>query len=99
MYNKKNWMNILEEKTVEKVIIEKVLLRLTNNNCSPPCSGGSGYAKHQSGFALCGVLSPPHLGRGTFASQSPYSGWQNVSYLERYVTFSLKMQKSNKENM
>ena len=28
----------------------------TNNNCSPPCSGGSGSAKHRSGFALCCIL-------------------------------------------
>jgi len=30
--------------------------RLTNGNCSPPCSGGSGSAKHRSGYALCGIL-------------------------------------------
>jgi len=30
--------------------------RLTNGNCSPPCSDGSGSAKHRSGCALCGVL-------------------------------------------
>jgi len=31
-------------------------LRITNSNCSPPCSGGSGSAKPQSGVALCAVL-------------------------------------------
>ena len=30
--------------------------RITNGNCSPPCSGGSGSAKHQSGCALGGIL-------------------------------------------
>jgi len=30
-----------------------------------------GSEKPQSGYALCAVLSPPHLGQGTFASQSP----------------------------
>jgi len=30
--------------------------RITNGNCSPPCSGGSGSAKRQSGYALCGIL-------------------------------------------
>jgi len=34
----------------------KIVLRITNGNCSPPYSGGSGSAKHHSGFALCGVL-------------------------------------------
>jgi hypothetical protein len=33
--------------------------------------GGSGYEKPQSGFALFAVFSPPHLGQGTFAMQSP----------------------------
>ena len=28
----------------------------TNGNCSPPCSGGSGSAKHRSGYALCGIF-------------------------------------------
>ena len=31
-------------------------LHLINGNCSPPCSGGSGFAKHRSGYALCGIL-------------------------------------------
>ena len=31
-------------------------LRITNGKRSPPCSGGSGYAKHCSGFTLCNVL-------------------------------------------
>jgi len=30
-----------------------------------------GSEKPQSGYALCAVLSSPHLGQGTFASQSP----------------------------
>jgi len=30
-----------------------------------------GSEKPQSGYALCAVLSPPHLGQGTFATQSP----------------------------
>jgi len=30
-----------------------------------------GSEKPQSGYALCAVLSPPHLRQGTFASQSP----------------------------
>jgi len=34
--------------------------------------GGSGYEKPQSPLKrLCAVLSPPHLGQGTFAAQSP----------------------------
>jgi len=32
-----------------------------------------GSEKPQSGYALFAVLSPPHLGQGTFASQSPIS--------------------------
>jgi len=36
--------------------LAKCVLRLTNGNCSPPCSGGSGSAKHRSGYALCGIL-------------------------------------------
>jgi len=31
-------------------------LHITNGNCSPPYSGGSGSTKHRSGFALCGIL-------------------------------------------
>jgi len=31
-------------------------LHITNGNCSPPCSGGSGSAKTQSGYALGGFL-------------------------------------------
>jgi len=56
---------------------------ITNGNCSPPCSGGSGSAKYRSGYALCGILLHHILPALVFASQSPYSGWQNVSYLER----------------
>jgi len=37
-----------------------VALHITNGNCSPPCSGGSGSAKHRSGYALCG-FAPPHF--------------------------------------
>ena len=44
---------------------------LTTGNCKMPCPGILGYAKPCSGYALCTVLSPPHLGRGTFATQSP----------------------------
>jgi len=36
--------------------VKQFLLRLTNGICSPPCSGGSGSAKHRSCFALCGIL-------------------------------------------
>jgi len=63
----------------------KFLLRLTNGNCSPPCSGGSGSRKLQSGYALCAIFFHHILPALVFAAQSPYSGWQNVSYLERYV--------------
>jgi len=36
----------------------KFLLRLTNGNCSLPFSGGSGYAKSQSGLCpLCVFVS------------------------------------------
>jgi len=35
---------------------KKGVLRITNGNSSPPCSGGSGSAKHRSGCALCGIL-------------------------------------------
>jgi len=34
---------------------------ITIGNCSPPWSGGSGSAKHRSGFALCGCFAPPHF--------------------------------------
>jgi hypothetical protein len=63
--------------------------RITNGNCSPPCSGGSGSAKYRSGYALYGILLHHILPALVFASQSPYSGWQNVSYLERYTTIFL----------
>ena len=40
---------------------------MRSGGCSPP----PGSEKPQSGYALCAVLSPPNLGQGTFASQSP----------------------------
>jgi len=36
-----------------------------------PFRSASDSEKPQSGYALGAVLSPPHLGQGTFASQSP----------------------------
>ena len=56
---------------------------ITNGNCSPPFSGGSGSAKRQSGFALCGILLHHILRLLVFARQSLYTQPQNVSYLER----------------
>jgi hypothetical protein len=35
--------------------------RLTNGNCKMPCSVILGSEKSQSGFALCGIFSPPHF--------------------------------------
>jgi len=40
---------------------------MRSGGCLPP----PGSEKPQSGYALCEVFSPPHLGQGTFASQSP----------------------------
>jgi len=37
-------------------VINNILRRLTNGNCSPPYSGGSGSAKYRSGYALCDIL-------------------------------------------
>ena len=36
-------------------------LRLTNGNCSPPCSGGPGSTKTQSAQAPLWVFVPPHF--------------------------------------
>ena len=66
-----------------------VLRRITNGNCSPPCSGGSGSAKPQSGFALCAVLPPPHLGQGSMLRIALLPA-PNVSYLYRYAKLFLK---------
>jgi hypothetical protein len=62
-------------------------LRLTNGNCSPPCSGGSGYEKPQSGLRpLCG-FSPPHLGQGSMLRIALLPA-PNVSYLNTlYASF------------
>ena len=49
----------------------KFLLRLTSGNCSPPCSGGSGYAKPLSGLRpLCGFVSAT-FGAGVNAVHCP----------------------------
>ena len=37
------------------------LRRLTNGNCSPPCSGGSGSAKPCSGYRPLHGFAPPHF--------------------------------------
>ena len=47
--------------------------RITNGMRSGGYSPPPGSEKQQSGYALCAVLSPPHLGQGTFAAQSPIS--------------------------
>jgi len=59
------------------------VLRLTNGNCSPPCSGGSGSVR-------LGRLKAPTPHSTTFCKPCKhfvfaYSGLQNVSYLERYA--------------
>jgi hypothetical protein len=43
---------------------------------------------------LCGVLLHHILPALVFASQSPYSGWQNVANLERYVPFARIFEKN-----
>jgi hypothetical protein len=46
-------------------------LHITNGNCSPPCSGGSGYEKPQSGLRpLCGFVSAT-FGAWVVAAQRP----------------------------
>jgi hypothetical protein len=67
------------------LIYKKTKRHITNDNYSPPCLGGSGSTKYRSGYALCGILLHHILPALVFASQSPYSDWQNVSYLERYM--------------
>jgi len=47
------------------------ILHLTNGNCSPPIRAVRATQNRSQACALCAVLSPPHLGQGTFASQSP----------------------------
>jgi hypothetical protein len=54
--------------------------------------GGSGYVKTQSGFALCDALLNHILPPWSCYAIS-YTGWQKISYLERYVPFGLVMYK------
>jgi len=43
-------------------MVEKIKIRhITNNNCSPPCSGGSGSAQHRSGLRPLRYFAPPHF--------------------------------------
>jgi len=44
--------------------------RLTNGICSPPCSGGSGSAKHRSGLRPLRYFAPPHFAVAGLASQA-----------------------------
>jgi len=48
----------------------KNILRLTNGNCSPPCLGGSGSAKHRSGNRPLRYFAPPHFASPGLASQA-----------------------------
>jgi len=77
------------KKEEKKKYWKKQNQRLTNGNCSPPCSGGSGSAKPQSGCRpLCGFASP-HLGQGSMLCIALLPA-PNVSYLERYAKYPPK---------
>ena len=75
----------------------KINRRLTDGNSSlPPVGRSVGFHKTPVGRALrrwnalCGVLLHHILPALVFATQSPYSGWQNVANLERYAKGKLK---------
>jgi len=44
--------------------------RITNGNCSPPCSGGSGSRKQQSGLRPLCCFLPPHFASPGLAAQA-----------------------------
>ena len=50
---------------------KRFLLRLTNNNCSAALWAATGFAKPCSGLRPLHGFTHPHLGQGTFATQSP----------------------------
>jgi len=51
-----------------------LLLRLTNGNCSPPCSGGSGSAKPCSGLRPLHGFAPPHFASPGLCFAKPLFG-------------------------
>jgi len=65
-----------------KLFANSMARHLTTGNCSPPIRAVRATQNRSRAYALGAVLSPPHLGRGTFATQSPLPV-PNVSYLER----------------
>jgi len=68
-------------KISRNIWLKQILRHITNGNSKMPCSGilGSvrlGHGLRHSHASLHHIL--PAL---VFAAQSPYPGWQNVSYL------------------
>jgi hypothetical protein len=62
---------------------------------SPP-KGGSGYEKTQSGYALCAVFSPPHLGQGAMLRIALLPA-PNVVYFFYVMRHNFKIFVKNKE--
>jgi hypothetical protein len=65
---------------MEKIEWYTPQLHITNGNCSPPCSGGSGSAKPQSGLRPLYGFAPLHLGQGSLLRNALLPA-PNVSYL------------------
>ena len=82
-----------EYKELEFMYFNKMLkrhgLRLTYGNCTPPYGGWVPQNRSRAN-ALCAVSLHHILRLLAFASQSPSTQPQNVSYLLRYVPFFLK---------
>jgi len=50
--------------------LNKKIRHITNGNCSPPFSGGSGSAKHRSGYRPLRYFAPPHFASPGLAAQA-----------------------------
>ena len=66
------WQIIMEEwNYIDLPEIGTLMHRITPGNCSPPCSGGSGSTKRQSGFRPWWRFAPPQffapVKRGAFS--------------------------------
>jgi len=67
----------------DKIKNKQMRLRLTKDNCSPLCSGGSGSRKFQSAQTpLCNFI-PPHFASPSLASQTLIRAATTISYLKR----------------
>ena len=66
------------------------VLHITNGNCCGRCSRPRGSVGYVGRLRLAPTPPSPTFCQPWSCYASPYLGWQNVSYLERYVQVCLR---------